>query len=73
MTTKIGNKKMAKIKNSTSFRKRTVSQPFKQYVMKTKICSVSNFVKFFSIRLFNNVTIYKRNKKNSKKKSENIV
>ena len=45
---------------------------------KQKIYSVSKFVKRFSVRLSNKVTIYKRNKNNSKmgnyaQKSENFV
>ena len=78
-TKKIYNKLRAKIKNSTNFCKRTVSQPSKPRFMKTKRCSVSNIVQFFSVRLLNNVTSYKikKNKNNIKngklyKKSENF-
>ena len=54
------------MKNSTNFCKRRVSQPFKPYVMKPKNMFSFQCFKLFPIRLLNNITIYKRNKNNSK-------
>ena len=72
-TKKIYNKLRAKIKNSTNFCKRTVSQPSKPRFMKTKRCSVSNIVQFFSVRLLNNVTSYKIKKKQKQHQKWEII
>ena len=78
MTTKINNKKGQKQKTLPISARERCRSPSNHMLWKQKISSVSIVVMLFSVRLINFVTIYKRNKNNSKKgnyaqKSENFV